>query len=132
MLIRQNLIKFSGDLSNWLNSLDLLEESDRLKIERIGNFIPLDVETKMRRSLNSKVDEDCKILLRKLLSSCNGISLEKLGVNLEQDEENKFCAFSVLVKLKLARIDKSEETLKALPIAFNENVQYLIGLKSIH
>ena len=134
MLIGQKFIKFDKKLANWINSLplDLIDERDRLKIERIDSFIPLDVEGKIRQTLKTRIDEDCKILLRKLLNSCNGISLRSLGANLQQAGENKFCASSILVELGLARRDESEQTLKALPIAFDENVQYLIGIGNIY
>ena len=123
------LIKVDQEIREWLNKQGVLDEELVCRISQANGFLPADEESRLKSHL--ELDGDCQKIFSELLSDSNGIPLGQFGIKPEEWHfaiKDGDCACCKLVNLGLARNDESEYRLKALPIAFSEQVQFLIGM----
>ena len=114
------LIKWMGHLNYWTTQV-------RYRVEAAKCFFPLDLEYEFRDKLGLPLDSNSRKVFSKLVQSDVGISLKSLGFCEGDWYDPETCCGKIL-QLQLARVQDSER-FKAINIAFDPRVQYLIGAR---
>ncbi|KKS95664.1 MAG: hypothetical protein UV71_C0004G0004 [Microgenomates group bacterium GW2011_GWC1_43_13] len=125
----KNLDSDEDQLIKWLQEIGFWDIEVNLRVKAAANHLPLDIEGSFKDRFGLPMNSPTKKLFYDLLKSDIGLSLKLLGFCDGEWKDPETCVGKIL-SLKLGRV-QDRERFKALNIAFDPRVQFLLGVRAV-